>query len=441
MQHVWQILRHDNSGKIFKLILQSNINYLKVKAEIIPTGTEILLGNIIDTNSSFLADQLPSLGIDLYFISTVGDNKERLLDTLKRAWKRADLIITTGGLGPTQGDITREAIAELVSEELKVDEKLWQDLQDLFSRYLGKIPQSNIKQATIIPSAQIISNSVGTAPGWWVEKGNHIVVALPGPPDEMKLMWEESILPKLQQRVTGTVIVSKTIKTFGLAEAKIDELLAPLFQLPNPTLATYIKPDGVWLRITAKARRETEAKQIIAQREAEIRNALDPHVWGVDNDTLDSVVGALLKLKNLSLATMESCTDGLLSNTIANNIVIASEAKQPSYFTGGLVACCDEAKVALGINPHIIKRYGKESSQVAEAMAEAARKNLKADVGMGIGGSINPNENSGNVFIGLSSDKFKRITTHTFLGNRLRIKQRAVYAALFELRKALLTEV
>ncbi|MDH4292421.1 MAG: competence/damage-inducible protein A, partial [Dehalococcoidia bacterium] len=185
-----------------------------MKAEIIPIGTEILLGNIIDTNSSFLASQLPLLGIDLYFISTAGDNQKRLVDTLKRAWKRADIIVTTGGLGPTQDDITREAISELVNEELKVDEKLWQELQDLLRRYLGEIPQSNIRQATIIPSAQIIPNRMGTAPGWWVEKDNHIIIALPGPSDEMKMMWQEGILPKLEQRVTGEVILSRVIKTF-----------------------------------------------------------------------------------------------------------------------------------------------------------------------------------------------------------------------------------
>jgi len=406
-----------------------------VKAEIIPIGTEILLGNIIDTNSSFLANQLPSLGIDLYFISAVGDNKERLLGTLRKAWRRATLIITTGGLGPTQDDITRESIAKLVDEGLKVDEKLWRDLQSLFSQHHWRIPQGNIKQATIIPSAQAISNSVGTAPGWWLEKENHIVVALPGPADEMKIMWEEGILPKLQQRVTGAVIISRTIKTFGLAEARIDELLAPLLRLPSPTLATYIKPDGVHLRVTVKAQGKTEAKKMIAQREAEIRDIINPHIWGIDDDTLESVVGALLKAKSLSLATMESCTDGLLSNSISNS------SEGSAYFIGGLVACCDEAKVAFGVDSYTIKHYGKGSSQEAQAMAEAARKNLRADIGLAISGSINPNENSGNVFIGLNSDKLKRITAHTFLGNRLRIKQRAVYAALFELRKALLEEV
>jgi len=406
-----------------------------MKAEIIPVGTEILLGNIIDIDSSFLANQLPLLGIDLYFISTVGDNQERLVDTLKQAWKRADLIITTGGLGPTQDDITREAISELVSEELTVDEKLWQELQDLFSRYLREIPQSNIKQATIIPSAQIITNSMGTAPGWWVEKDDHIIIALPGPPDEMQLMWREGILPKLKQRVTGEVILSRIIKTFRLAEAKVDELVAHVSKLPNPTLATYIKPDGVYLRITAKAKEKTEAQRLISQSEEQIRSVLSSYIWGVDDDTLDSVIGELLRAKNLSLATMESCTEGLLCSTIA------SGRESYTYFKGGLLACCDEAKMACGVDTSIIERSGKESTQLAKAMAETARRNLKTDIGMGVGGNMNLDKNSGDAFICLSSDKFEQTFTHRLRGNRSRMKQRTVYAALFDLRGILLEEV
>jgi nicotinamide-nucleotide amidase len=406
-----------------------------MKAEIIPVGTEILLGNIIDTNSSFLANQLPLLGIDLYFVSTVGDNQRRLVDTLKRAWRRADLIITTGGLGPTQDDITREAIGKLVGEEPKVDEKLWQELQDLFSRYLREIPQSNIRQATVIPSAQIIPNHMGTAPGWWVEKEGHIIIALPGPTDEMKLMWQEGVLPKLEQRLTGEVILSRVIKTFRLAEAKVDELVAHVSRLSNPTLATYIKPDGVYLRITAKAKEKTEAKRLIAQSEEQIRNILSSYIWGVDEDTLDSVIGELLRTKNLSLATMESCTEGLLCSTIA------SGRESYTYFKGGLLACCDEAKMACGVDTSIMERSGKENTEVAKAMAETARKNLKTDIGMGVGGNIDPDKNSGDVFIGLSSDKFEQTFTHMLRGNRSRMKQRAVYAALFDLRKVLLEEV
>ncbi len=406
-----------------------------MKAEIIPVGTEILLGNIIDTNSSFLANQLPLLGIDLYFISTAGDNQKRLVDTLKRAWKRADLIITTGGLGPTQDDITREAIGELVNEELKVDEKLWQELQALLRLYAGEIPQSNIRQATFIPAAQIIPNRMGTAPGWWVEKDDHIIIALPGPSDEMKMMWQEGILPKLEQRVTGEVILSRVIKTFRLAEAKVDELVAHISKLSNPTLATYINPDGVYLRITAKAKKKAEAKRLISQSEEQIRNILSPYIWGVDDDTLGSVIGELLRAKNLSLATMESCTEGLLCSTIA------SSRESHTYFKGGLLVCCDEAKMACGVDASIMERYGKESIQVAKAMAETARRNLKTDIGIGVGGNINPDTNSGDAFIGLSSDKFEQTFTHMLRGNRSRMKQRVVYAALFDLRRMLLEEV
>lgn len=406
-----------------------------MKAEIIPVGTEILLGNIVDTNSSFLANQLPLLGIDLYFISTVGDNQKRLIDTLKRAWKRADLIITTGGIGPTQDDITREAIAKLIGEELKVDDKLWQELQDMFRRYLRDIPQSNIRQATVIPSAQIISNRMGTAPGWWVEKDDHIIIALPGPTDEMKLMWQEGVLPRLEQRLTGEVILSRVIKTFRLAEAKVDELVAHVSKLSNPTLATYIKPDGVYLRITAKAKEKEEAQRLISHSEEQIRNILSSNIWGVDDDTLDSIIGELLRDKNLSLATMESCTEGLLCSTIA------SGRESCTYFKGGLLACCDEAKMACGVDTSIMEQYSKENTEVAKAMAEAARRNLKSDIGVGVDGDINSDKNSGNVSISLSSDEFEQTFTHMLRGNRSRMKQRAVYAALFDLRRMLLEEV
>lgn len=406
-----------------------------MKAEIIPVGTEILLGNIVDTNSSFLANQLPLLGIDLYFISTAGDNYKRLVDTLKRAWKRADIIITTGGLGPTQDDITREAISKLVNEELKVDEKLWQELQELLRRYLGEIPQSNIRQATTIPSAQVIPNRMGTAPGWWVEKDDHIVIALPGPSDEMKMMWQEGILPKLEQRATREIILSRVIKTFRLAEAKVDEMVSPISKRSNPTLATYINPDGVYLRITAKANEKTEAQRLIAQSEQQIRSVLGAYVWGVDDDTLGSVIGQLLRAKDWRLATMESCTEGLLCSTIAGG------RESCAYFKGGLLASCDEAKIACGIDAAIMNGYGKESIQLAKAMADTARRNLKTNIGIGVGGNIKLDTNSGEAFIGLSSDEFERTFTHQLRGNRSRMKQRAVYAALFDLRKLLLEEV
>jgi nicotinamide-nucleotide amidase len=249
------------------------------------------------------------------------------------------------------------------------------------------------------------------------------------------MMWQNGVLPQLQQRMTGEVIISRTIKTFRLAEARVDELVAPVSKLSNPTLGTYIKPDGVHLRITAKAGSRTEAQRLISQSEDQIRSILSPYIWGVDDDTLGSVIGDLLRARNLSLASMESCTEGLLCSTIAGS------SGSCTYFRGGLLACCDETKVACGVDAVIAERCGRESQEVAMAMAEVARKNLNTDVGMGVTGDMNIEENSGEAFIGLSSDKFERSFSHKLRGNHSRMKQRTVFAALFDLRSTLLEEV
>lgn len=237
-----------------------------MKAEIISIGTELLLGDITDTNSAYLAGQLPLLGLDLNYISTVGDNQGRLIETLKQAWQRSDIIITTGGLGPTQDDITREAIAEFLGENLAVDYALVEKFEELFRYFKREMPPSNIKQATVIPSAEIVPNPRGTAPGWWVENDNRIIVTLPGPPREMELMWTKEMVPRLQQMSSGAVIVSKTLKTFGLTEAEVDEKASPFLPSTNPTVGTYAKIDGVYLRITAKAESEAKAQKLISQK-------------------------------------------------------------------------------------------------------------------------------------------------------------------------------
>lgn len=406
-----------------------------MKTEIIPVGTEILLGNIVDTDSAFLASQLSMLGIDLHFISTVGDNEDRLVDTLRRAWDRADMIIVTGGLGPTGDDITREAIARLLGEEMLVDQELWQELQRLLNRYPGTIPQSNIRQATVIPSAEVVPNRMGTAPGWWIEKDGHIIIALPGPPDEMKLMWQEGILPRLAAKVDGTIILSRAIKTFRLAEARVEELVASLSSLSNPTLATYINPDGVHLRITAKARTEEEARAMISTSEEQIRRVLSDHIWGVDDDTLGSVIGRLMKSKALTLATMESGTEGHLCSTLADNLA------DLTHFKGGLLACDSEAKAVCGVDATIMEEYGDDSPEVAKGMAHVARKHFRAEVGLGVACNMDCNTNSGDVFTCFSNGRCVRGFSHVLRGDKARMKRRAVFAALFDLRRALLEEV
>ena len=406
-----------------------------MKAEIISIGTELLLGEITDTNASFLASQLPGLGIDLYWISQVGDNQARLVKTLKRAWQRSDIILTTGGLGPTQDDITREAIAELVGEKPEPVPALERELREFFSRFRREMPLSNLKQATLIPSGEVIRNAGGTAPGWWVEKDGRIIVAMPGPPREMQPMWQNEVLPRLRQRTSGAIIVSKTLKTFGLTEARVAEMVSPMLSSANPTLGVYAKVDGIYLRIAAKARSQGEAEAMIAQGEAELRPILGEHIWGTDGDTLAAVVGRLLAERKLSLAVMESYTGGLLAATI-----IESPEVTP-YFKGGLVALSDEARVAYGVDFRLIAEHGSESVEMAQAMAEAVRSRLGTAIGLGVTGADEPDRAGGRQFgtfhIGVLDGGNRRVVTGRYPGDRARVRHWAVSAALFELEKSL----
>jgi len=407
-----------------------------MKAEIISIGTELLLGDIIDTNSAYLASQLPLLGIDLNFISTVGDNQARLIETLKQAWQRSDVIITTGGLGPTQDDITREAIAEFRGEKLSIDYALVEKFEELFRYFKREMPPTNIKQATVIPSAQIIANPRGTAPGWWVEKGKRIIITMPGPPREMELMWAKEIMPRLQKHSSDAVIISKTLKTFGLTEAEVDERASPFLHSKNPSIGTYAKVDGVYLRITAKAKTEAQAQKLISQREADIRAILNEYIWGVDSDNLESIIGNLLSAKKMTLATMESYTGGFLANVITN--VRGSS----NYFLGGLVAYNEASRFAFGLDPECISKYGTVSGETCQAMATIAREKLGASVGLGLTGVMGPSEiegkSIGTIFISLDNGQRRQSYAKNYPGNRPQIKQRAVTAALFELRRILI---
>ncbi|MFC1908145.1 competence/damage-inducible protein A [Chloroflexota bacterium] len=408
-----------------------------MKAEIISIGTELLLGELTDTNAYYLAGQLPSLGIDLYWISQVGDNQVRLVEVLKRAWQRSDLILITGGLGPTEDDLTREAIAKMLGEELQIDPILERKIQERFNHYGVKMVPSNRKQAAVIPSAKALHNTQGTAPGWWVEKDGHILVAMPGPPVEMHHMWYTKVLPRLHKKATGAIIFSKTLKTFGLPESTVEELISPLLSSSNPTIGVYVKADGIYLRFTAKAQSQKQAEAMIAQDEARVRLILGESIWGSNNDTLESIVGYLLTEKRLSLSVMESCTGGLLA------ITITDAPGAPAYFKGGLIACSNEALIVYGVDANLIYNYGISSSEVAQAMAKAARLRLEADIGVSITGVIGLDKLEGepvsNTCIGINSSTTKRTIKRNYLGDRSRVKRWITTTTLFELRKMLIS--
>jgi nicotinamide-nucleotide amidase len=408
-----------------------------MKAEIISTGTELLLGQITDTNSPYLAAELPTLGIDLYWITHVGDNQARIVEVLKRAWERSDIIITTGGLGPTEGDITREAIAELMGERLEIDHEILAGLRSMFSKLGIEMPGRNIKQAHIISSARAIPNAVGTAPGWWVEREGKIILALPGPPWEMQRMWLNEVKPKLEQKLSGEVIISRIIKTAGIPEAKLDEMVSPLLSSTNPTLALYAKMDGIHLRLTAKSRERAKAEEMIAQAESRLKAILGQAIWGFDEDALEVLIGDMLREKKLSLATMESCTGGLLASTITD-IPGSSD-----YFKGGLVAYSAQAKAAFGVDKELLRQKSTVDPEVAAAMAGAARLRLEADIGIGVTGVAGPAEIEGKpvgtVYIAIDGGNSKKISfSARYPPRRNLVKRQAVISALFKLRQLLL---
>ncbi len=299
-----------------------------MRAEILSIGTELLLGQIVDTNAQYLAQRLTILGIDLLFVSTVGDNLGRCRETFERAIARSDLVISTGGLGPTEDDLTREAIAAALGEEPAVDAALERDLRAWFAGRGSAMPERNRKQAWLIPSARAIPNPNGTAPGWEVRTPRGRVVAMPGVPREMTYMWERSVEPTL---AGGGVLRSRTLKLLGIGESTVEEVLGELVRSSAPTVATYAKNDGVHVRVSDKAADAAAADARIAAMERTIRERLGPHVWGADDETLGDVIARGLARQGWRLATAEALSGGDVARTLSD----ARDAA--SWFARGVV--------------------------------------------------------------------------------------------------------
>jgi nicotinamide-nucleotide amidase len=405
-----------------------------MRAEILSIGTEILLGHIADTNAPYLAQYLSELGLDLFFISQVGDNQGRVVATLRRAWERADVIIMTGGLGPTEDDVTREAICELVGETPTVDEAYLAQLRAFFTNRVGSFPENNVKQAWVIPSATVLPNPIGTAPGWYVQKEGHIVITMPGVPREMKKMWMEQALPRLRD-VAGATLFTRIVRVAGMGESTVEERLGDLIHLTNPTLATYAKSDAVDVRLSAKAATQEAAAALLAPIEARVRAQLGSAVFGVDQETLASVVGTLLRQRGWRLATMESCTGGLLASMITD-VPGSSDS-----FEGGIVSYATEIKVAMGVEQRTIDTFGVISDETALAMARAACAQLHTQVGVGITGVAGPDGQDGHpvgeVHIGIVSPLGEVVRQLNLRADRAEIKQRAALTALDLVRRHL----
>lgn len=405
-------------------------------AELVTTGSELLLGQIVNTNAAYMARELNKVGIDVCFQTTVGDNRARMKEVLAHALTRADIVITSGGLGPTRGDITKEISAEVMGRTMTLNADCAERLKKYFARGGREMTENNLRQAMIPDGTHVFVNHAGTAPGVAMEKGGKLLVNLPGPPAEMKDMLHRSLLPYLAEKYgVPAVIVSRVLHTFGIGESKLETTIDDLILAQkNPTLALLVRPTGVIIRITAKAANEEAARGLIAPVERELRLRLGDYVYAVDDETMEEIVGRELKTRSLSVATAESCTGGLVASRLTD------VAGSSEYVKGGVVSYTDEVKAeTLGVNRGMLDREGAVSEAVARAMAEGVQRKLGADVAVSTTGFAGPGGGTektpvGTVYIAVAGTAGTVAEKHLFTGTRAQVKFRASQAALAMLR-------
>ena len=373
-------------------------------AEIIAVGTEILLGNIANTNAQEISEALSALGINVFWHTVVGDNPARLREALDTARRRADILITTGGLGPTYDDLTKQTICAAFGQKLVLHTDILEGIRAFYQSALHvPMPENNTQQAELPEGCVIFDNPVGTAPGCAFEQNGVHVLMLPGPPHEMRTMLRRCAVPYLRA-LSSEVIVSHDIMTFGMGESSVDELLHErMLHMKNPTLATYAKPCEVRLRATAKAGSEAEAEAMLTPVVAEVRAVLGHYVYGVDVKGLEEVCFQLLKERNLTLATAESCTGGRVAERMTALPGVSS------VYRGGVVSYWTSVKAdVLGVPQDILDQYGAVSEPTARAMAEGARQITGADIAVSVTGVAGPDRDERNnpvglVYIGLAA--------------------------------------
>lgn len=409
-------------------------------AELLSVGTELLLGNIVNTNANYLAKECASLGLSCYHQVVVGDNPERLKETLITALERSDVVIMTGGLGPTDDDLSKETAAEVCGLELILDEHSKEMIADYFERvHAGSITNNNWKQAMIPEGAIVLDNHNGTAPGVIIETDNKAIILLPGPPGELKPMFAEHVAPYLAAKQPEQ-FYSKMVKLCGIGESSAETKVKDLIdEQTNPTLAPYAKIGEVHFRVTAKAKDATQADTLMEPLIKELYNRFGKLIFTTDPDeTLEEVVVKLLKAKGYTLATAESCTGGLLSGRLINVAGISEVFKE------GFVTYANEAKMrSLGVKAETLTQFGAVSKETAREMSEGVCLVTGADVGISVTGIAGPDGGTkekpvGLVYIGCTVKGKTRVEEFFFTGNRKKNRDYAVVRALTLLREEIL---
>lgn len=408
-----------------------------MKCEILSVGTEILLGDIINTNSQYIAKRLSDMGIFVYYQSVVGDNPNRLKDAYELAFSRSDLVITTGGLGPTKDDLTKEVAFDYFKKEAVCHEESLSYIKAYFSKINKPFTKNNEKQAYFPKDAIILKNNNGTAPGCIINENGKILIMLPGPPREMKAMFEESVIPYLK-KYSEQVLVSKVLRIIGVGESEAAERIGDLIDNENPTVAPYAKNGEMIFRITAKAKNNKEARKMILPIEGRIKSLFGENVYGEDDTTLENVVGEMLVNNGITIATAESCTGGLVAAKLINYPGISSSMLE------GAVTYSNEAKInRLGVNPKTLESFGAVSRETAEEMARGIARVSGADMGISTTGIAGPGGATkekpvGLVYIGVYYKEEVQVKKLNLIGDRQRIREKAAMELIDMVRRTLL---
>ncbi len=408
-------------------------------AEIVAIGTELLMGQIVNTDAQYLSRRLQSLGVSVYYHTTVGDNPQRMRDTIALALSRSDIVITTGGLGPTQDDLSKEMAAQLLGLEMDFDEESWRAIEGYFAK-LGRVcPANNRKQAMFARGCTILPNACGTAPGCMIEKDGKIVIQLPGPPHEMADMFERQVYGRLAEK-TGGCIASRYIRIYGLGESDVAQRCAKWIESEDGvTVAPYCSLGECQLRVTARGETEREALKQVEPVVSEISALLGDGVYAVlssSEGSMEEVAGRALTERGLTVATAESCTGGLVAAKLVNypGISAALGEAHVTYANAAKVKYC-------GVNPETLKRYGAVSEQTAREMAQGLREKSGADIAVATTGVAGPGGGTkdkpvGLVYVACADAKGTCVEKLNLTGNRMRIRNLAALRALDMVRRA-----
>jgi nicotinamide-nucleotide amidase len=410
-------------------------------AEILTVGTELLLGQIVDTNASWIAQRLAEAGIDLFYKTTVGDNAARIDAAVRQALSRADVLIATGGLGPTEDDLTREVVAAVLGRPLRLEPAVLAHIERRFAHRKIPMPDNNRKQAMVPEGAEVLPNPNGTAPGLFLKDRGRCIALLPGVPAEMKPLLTEQVIPRIREAFgIGSRIVSRILKTCGISESKVDQAIGDYFRtMRNPTIGVLAHAGEIHIRLTCKGEEPEGITRMLDDLETKIRERLGPLIFGRDEEKLEALVGQFLRERHATLAVAESCTGGLIASRLTD--VPGSS----DYFERGVVAYSFEAKEEiLAVPPQIIKASGAVSLEVARFMAEGVRRLAGTTFGLattGIAGPTGgtPEKPVGLVHIALAWDGGHVEREYRFHGGRELIKYRAAQMALEMLRRHLLS--